>query len=175
MGKWDYAFDLARIIHDGSSRNRAVALRDGHAEPRDPRGVLEQSRRGGEQRACQPKARRSSESAIAAEALMNNARLTRRTPGSSRERGISFERDLALIESGDLAFRSGHITTASAIPPSSLCGRCRRLSLCRPGRQRTPDTVFKDGLSQPKGHQKPRKRTHIMKKKTVLDKDEEKQ
>ena len=24
---------LARIIHDGSSRNRAVALRDGHAEP----------------------------------------------------------------------------------------------------------------------------------------------
>jgi len=23
----------ARIIHDGSSRNRAVALRDGHAEP----------------------------------------------------------------------------------------------------------------------------------------------
>ena len=26
----------ARIIHDGSSRNRAVALRDGHAEPRDP-------------------------------------------------------------------------------------------------------------------------------------------
>jgi hypothetical protein len=24
----------ARIIHDGSSRNRAVALRDGHVEPR---------------------------------------------------------------------------------------------------------------------------------------------
>jgi hypothetical protein len=27
---------LARIIHDGLSRNRAVALRDEHAEPRDP-------------------------------------------------------------------------------------------------------------------------------------------
>ena len=27
---------LARIIHDGSWQNRAVALRDGHAEPRDP-------------------------------------------------------------------------------------------------------------------------------------------
>ncbi len=25
---------LTRIIHDSSSRNRAVALRDGHAEPR---------------------------------------------------------------------------------------------------------------------------------------------
>ena len=53
----DRTQDLDCIIHDGSSRNRAVALRDGHAEPR----------------ACPPMARRNSESAIAAEALMNNA------------------------------------------------------------------------------------------------------
>ena len=30
---WRRIDRLARIIHDGSSRNRAVAMRDGHAEP----------------------------------------------------------------------------------------------------------------------------------------------
>ena len=34
MANWTEAQEaLARIIHDSSSRNRAVALRDGHAEP----------------------------------------------------------------------------------------------------------------------------------------------
>jgi len=37
---------LARIIHDGSSRNRAVALRDGHAEPRGPEAYLNSTSRG---------------------------------------------------------------------------------------------------------------------------------
>ena len=36
-------------------------------------GVLEQYARGSERRPCPPKARRSGESAIAVEALMNNA------------------------------------------------------------------------------------------------------
>ena len=36
---------LAHIIHDGSSRNRAVALRDGHAEPRDPEAYLNSTSR----------------------------------------------------------------------------------------------------------------------------------
>ncbi|MDH4097477.1 MAG: hypothetical protein OEU87_04100, partial [Nitrospira sp.] len=54
MGKREWVrILLARIIHDGSSRNRGVASR--------------------ERRACPPKACRSSESAIAAEAFMNNA------------------------------------------------------------------------------------------------------
>jgi hypothetical protein len=34
--------ELARIIHDGSSRNRAVARRDGHAEPREGEACLKQ-------------------------------------------------------------------------------------------------------------------------------------
>ena len=33
---------LARIIHDGSSRNRAVAKRDGHAEPHEAEAYLKQ-------------------------------------------------------------------------------------------------------------------------------------
>ena len=37
---------LARIIHDGSWRNRAVALRDGHAEPRGPESYLNSTSRG---------------------------------------------------------------------------------------------------------------------------------
>jgi hypothetical protein len=63
---------LARIVHDGSWRNRAVALRDGHAEPRGPEAYLCSTLR---ERAASlpPKASRSSESAIAAEAFMNNA------------------------------------------------------------------------------------------------------
>jgi hypothetical protein len=63
---------LARIIHDGSSRNRAAALRDRHAEPRRADKYLKQyvERPSGEP-ACR-QACRSSGSAIAAEALMNN-------------------------------------------------------------------------------------------------------
>ncbi|HEV8327978.1 MAG TPA: urease accessory protein UreD [Nitrospiraceae bacterium] len=37
---------LALMIHDGSSRNRAVALRDGHAEPRGPEAYLNSTSRG---------------------------------------------------------------------------------------------------------------------------------
>ncbi len=37
---------LARIIHDGSSRNRAVASRDGHAEPLGPKAYLNSTSRG---------------------------------------------------------------------------------------------------------------------------------
>ena len=33
MRDGNHVVGLARIIHDGSLRNRAVALRDGHAEP----------------------------------------------------------------------------------------------------------------------------------------------
>ena len=36
---------LAHIIHDGSSRNRAVASRDGHAEPRGPEAYLNSTSR----------------------------------------------------------------------------------------------------------------------------------
>ncbi len=36
---------LTHIIHDGSSRNRAVALRDGHAEPRSPEAYLNSTSR----------------------------------------------------------------------------------------------------------------------------------
>jgi len=36
---------LARITHDGSSRNRAVALRDRHAEPRDSEAYLNSTSR----------------------------------------------------------------------------------------------------------------------------------
>ena len=37
---------LARIIiHDGSSRERAVVLRDGHAEPRGPEAYLNNTSR----------------------------------------------------------------------------------------------------------------------------------
>ena len=63
---------LARNIHDGSLRTRAVALRDRHVEPRDPEAYLNNTAR---ERAASlpPNARRSSEFAIAAEALMNNA------------------------------------------------------------------------------------------------------
>jgi hypothetical protein len=45
---------LARVIHDGSSRNRAVARRDGRAEPRGREADLKQSvdRPSGES-ACQ--------------------------------------------------------------------------------------------------------------------------
>ena len=54
---------LARIIHDGSSRNRIVAKRDGRAEPRGTEAYLKQCIEGP-----------SGETAIAAEAFMNNAR-----------------------------------------------------------------------------------------------------
>ena len=37
---------LACIIHDGSWRNRAVALRDGHAEPRGPEAHLNSTSTG---------------------------------------------------------------------------------------------------------------------------------
>ena len=37
---------LARIIHDGSWRNCAVALRDGHAESRGPEAYLNSTSRG---------------------------------------------------------------------------------------------------------------------------------
>ncbi len=60
------------MIHDSSLRNRAVALPNGHAEPRDPEAYLNSTSR--EQVAsCPPKARRSSEFAIAAEVLKNHA------------------------------------------------------------------------------------------------------
>ena len=64
---------LAHIIHDGLWQNRAVGLGDGHAGPRGFEATREQYVEGGERRACQPKASHSSESAIAADALMNNA------------------------------------------------------------------------------------------------------
>ncbi len=93
---------LARIIHDGSWRNRAVALRDGHAEPRGlalpssavPVPLLARMGTGAKvrsapvpnsmltDRAVSPpvwtpghrvQTCRSSESAIAAEVFMNNA------------------------------------------------------------------------------------------------------
>ena len=74
----DSARSLARIIHDGSSRNCGVALRDGRVEPRGTEAYLKQYVEGlsGEparlhrnpMQAC-----RSSESAIAVEAFMNNA------------------------------------------------------------------------------------------------------
>jgi len=70
----------ARIIHDGSSRNRAVAKRDRRAEPRGREAYLKQyvDRPNGEP-ACLDagpigvQACRSGESAIAAEVFMNNA------------------------------------------------------------------------------------------------------
>jgi uncharacterized protein (UPF0276 family) len=76
---------LARIIHDGSSRNRAVAKRDGHAEPWGltpfpaSRVVSVPVRTAGASLpAGMPPSRmpacRSGESTIAAELLMNNAR-----------------------------------------------------------------------------------------------------
>ena len=41
--KWgDMTESLARIIHDGSSRNRAVAKRDRRAEPRGREAYLKQ-------------------------------------------------------------------------------------------------------------------------------------
>lgn len=52
---------LARIIHGGSLRNRAVALRDGHVEPPGREADLKQF-----------VDRPSGESTIAAEAFMNN-------------------------------------------------------------------------------------------------------
>jgi hypothetical protein len=67
------------MIHDGSRRNCAVALRDGHAEPREAEAYLKQYvevARGEPARlaARNPRpARRSSESAIAAEAFMSHA------------------------------------------------------------------------------------------------------
>ncbi len=71
---------LARIIHDGSLRNRPVASRDGRAEPRRREAYSLQyvDRLSGESArlhavACRMQARRSSEWAIAAEALMNYA------------------------------------------------------------------------------------------------------
>ena len=74
-----FAKALARIIHDGSSGNRAVATRDRRAEPRGSQSYLKQcvDRPSGEP-ACLDahhcvQACRSGESAIAAEALMNNA------------------------------------------------------------------------------------------------------
>jgi hypothetical protein len=36
---------LARIIHDGSSRNRAIASRDGRPEPRGPEAYLNSTSR----------------------------------------------------------------------------------------------------------------------------------
>jgi hypothetical protein len=39
------ASSLSRIFHDGSSRNRAVALRDGHAEARGPEAYLNSTSR----------------------------------------------------------------------------------------------------------------------------------
>ena len=36
---------LTRMIHDGSSRNRAVAWRNGHAEPRDPEAYVNSTSR----------------------------------------------------------------------------------------------------------------------------------
>ena len=69
-----------RIIHDGSSRNRAVAKRDRRAEPRGREAYLKQyvDRPSGEPACLRTRNRvqacRSGESAIAAEAFMNNAR-----------------------------------------------------------------------------------------------------
>jgi hypothetical protein len=69
---------LAHIIHDGSSRNRRDAMRDGHAEPRATEAYLKQYvevTRGEPARrpriAC-GQACRSGVSAVAVEAIMNN-------------------------------------------------------------------------------------------------------
>jgi hypothetical protein len=65
---------LTRIIHDGSSRNRGAASRDGRVEPRRTKAYLKQYVEGlsGEPARLAPKPRgqacRSSGSAIAAEA-----------------------------------------------------------------------------------------------------------
>jgi len=40
-----FQHSAARIIHDSSSRNRAVAWRDGHAEPRSPEAYLNSTSR----------------------------------------------------------------------------------------------------------------------------------
>ena len=65
-------FHFSPHYHDGSSRNRAAALRDRHADPRKTDAYLKQyvEELSGEP-ACR-QACRSSGSAIAAEALMNN-------------------------------------------------------------------------------------------------------
>ncbi len=39
-------FDQPALFMDGSSRNREVASRDGHAEPRDPEAYLNSTSRG---------------------------------------------------------------------------------------------------------------------------------
>jgi hypothetical protein len=71
---------LARIIHDDSSRNRAVAKRDGRVEPREADAYLKQYVEATWGEPAQPtdfslplSACRSGESAIVVEALMNNA------------------------------------------------------------------------------------------------------
>ena len=64
---------LARIIHDGSSRNRVVAKRDGQAQPRGTEAYLKQYVEGLRGEHARQLACRSGESAIAAEAFMNNA------------------------------------------------------------------------------------------------------
>ncbi len=71
--------DLARIIHDGSSRNRQDALRDGHAEARGTKAYLNSTSRsrGTSLPAWPPHTRnqacRSSVLAVAVEVFMNNA------------------------------------------------------------------------------------------------------
>ena len=70
---------LARIIHDGSSRNRQDALRDGHAEARGTKAYLNSTSRsrGTSLPAWPPHTRnqacRSSVLAVAVEVFMNNA------------------------------------------------------------------------------------------------------
>jgi hypothetical protein len=61
------------MIHDGSSRDRGVASRDGQAQPRRTEAYLKQYGEGLSGEYARRQACRSSESAIAAEALMNHA------------------------------------------------------------------------------------------------------
>jgi hypothetical protein len=60
---------VAHVLRQFIAQSRCETGMRSREVPRRTRTV----RRGSERRACPPKARRSSESAIAAEALMNNA------------------------------------------------------------------------------------------------------
>lgn len=77
--KFLVSVSLARIIRDGSSRNRQDALRDGHAEARGTKAYLNSTSRsrGTSLPAWPPHTRnqacRSSVLAVAVEVLMNNA------------------------------------------------------------------------------------------------------